>query len=367
MSIAGIAKEVTTIIFAAWFFGDELTPLSGASRNPFGGWGATLVDSLDSLYIMGMHSEFETAVAAAVNISFETSAAAEVNVFETTIRYLGGFLAAYDLSGDPRLLKKAREAGDMLYAAFDTPNRMPITRWDFARAAAGEPQQADEWVLLAEIGSLGLEFARLSLLTGDPRWFDAAERITEALRAQQHETLLPGLWPISVNARAMDFTKDNTFSLGAMADSAFEYLPKMVALSGGLLPHYQTMYEDAMETAVKHNFWRPMVPDEADILIASSVHMNRDDAGALTPAIEYVGQHLVCFAGGMLALGGKLFGLQAHLGYAKKLVDGCVWTYEALPSGMMPVILRSSAPIMKSTWVVEVFTPHARNSSGVIS
>ena len=28
MSIAGIAKEVTTIIMAAWFFGDELTPLN---------------------------------------------------------------------------------------------------------------------------------------------------------------------------------------------------------------------------------------------------------------------------------------------------------------------------------------------------
>ena len=42
-------------------------------------------------------------------------------------------------------------------------------------------------------------------------------------------------------------------------------------------------------------------------------------------------------------------------------------TGTSLPSGMMPVILRSSAPIMKSTWVVEVFTPHARNSSGVIS
>lgn len=315
---------------------DELSPISGSSRNPFGGWGATLVDSLDSLYITGMHAEFEQAVAAAVNISFATSAADQVNVFETTIRYLGGFLAAYDLSGDQRLLKKAREAGDMLYAAFDTPNRMPITRWDFKRAAIGEPQEADERVLLAEIGSLCMEFTRLSLVTGDPRWFDASERITEALRAQQHKTMLPGLWPISVSARTMDFTQDNTFSLGAMADSVFEYLPKMVALSGGLLPHYQTMYEDAMETAIKHNFWRPMVPDEADILISSSVHMDRNDAGALTPTIDHVGQHLVCFAGGMLALGGKLFGLQAHLGYAKKLVDGCVWTYKAVPSGMMP-------------------------------
>lgn len=28
MSIAGIAKEVTTITISAWFFGDELTPLN---------------------------------------------------------------------------------------------------------------------------------------------------------------------------------------------------------------------------------------------------------------------------------------------------------------------------------------------------
>ena len=28
MSIAGIAKEVTTISISAWFFGDELTPLN---------------------------------------------------------------------------------------------------------------------------------------------------------------------------------------------------------------------------------------------------------------------------------------------------------------------------------------------------
>ncbi|KAK7979649.1 hypothetical protein PG989_012106 [Apiospora arundinis] len=318
-------KAVETAFTRCWtsysqhaWLQDELTPLSGASRNPFGGWGATLVDSLDTLWIMGLHEEFNKAADAAVaNISFETSSLGEINVFETTIRYLGGFLAAYDLSGDERLLKKAREAGDMLYAAFDTPNRMPITRWDFKHAAEGKPQEAAEWALVAEIGSLCMEFTRLSLLTGDPRWFDATERITEALRAQQNKTQLPGMWPISANPRAADFTQDNTFSLGAMADSVFEYLPKMTALSGGLLPHYQAMYEDAMATAIKHNLWRPMVPDEdADILISSS--------------------HLVCFAGGMLALGGKLFRNPEHMAHAKKLVDGCVWTYRALPSGMMP-------------------------------
>ncbi|KAK8106952.1 glycosyl hydrolase family 47 [Apiospora kogelbergensis] len=337
-------KAVETAFMRCWtsyskhaWLQDELTPLSGAARNPFGGWAATLVDSLDTLHIMGLHGEFERAAAAAVNISFETSSLEQVNVFETTIRYLGGFLAAYDLSGDPRLLKKAREAGDMLYAAFDTPNRMPVTRWDFGKAAAGGPQEAADWALVAEIGSLCVEFTRLSLATGDARWFDASERITDALRAQQGRTQLPGLWPISVNPRDGVFTADNTFSLGAMADSVFEYLPKMAALAGGLLPHYRAMYEDAMATAIRQNFWRPMVPDEADILISSSVHTARDGAtGAFTPSAERVGQHLVCFAGGMLALGGRLFQKPEHMEYAKKLVDGCVWTYRAVPSGMMP-------------------------------
>ena len=98
--------------------------MSGRQRNPFGGWAATLVDALDTLWIMGMRDEFYEAVAAAEAIDFSVTAMASVNIFETTIRYLGGFIAAYDLSGDKRLLVKAVEVGDMVYKAFDTPNRI---------------------------------------------------------------------------------------------------------------------------------------------------------------------------------------------------------------------------------------------------
>lgn len=141
---------------------------------------------------MDMHAEFEGAVTAAIDISFENSSLVDINVFETTIRYLGGFLSAYDLSGDQRLLRKAREVGDMLYVAFDTPNRMPVTRWNVVKAAQGELQEAADWALVAEIGSLCMEFTRLSLVTGDPKWFDATERITEILKAEQSKTKLPG-------------------------------------------------------------------------------------------------------------------------------------------------------------------------------
>lgn len=116
----------------AWLH-DEVKPLSGIPYNPFGGWGATLVDSLDSLWIMGMEKDFAVAVAALEKIDFSRGTQKDVNIFETTIRYLGGFLAAYDLSGGkyPLLLTKAVEVAEMMYRAFDTENRMPITRWDW--------------------------------------------------------------------------------------------------------------------------------------------------------------------------------------------------------------------------------------------
>ena len=60
-------------------------------------------------------------------LSFTSSVSEELNVFETTIRYLGGILSAYDLSSKEVLLSKAFELGDMLYAAFDTFKRLLIT------------------------------------------------------------------------------------------------------------------------------------------------------------------------------------------------------------------------------------------------
>ncbi|KXX77125.1 Endoplasmic reticulum mannosyl-oligosaccharide 1,2-alpha-mannosidase [Madurella mycetomatis] len=312
---------------------DELAPVSAGRRNHFGGWAATLVDSLDTLWIMDMKAEFNEAVAATEAINFTHTDLGEVNVFETNIRYLGGFLSAFDLSGDARLLRKAVEVGDMLYKAFDTPNRMPITRWNFHAAARGEKQVAPSGLAVAEIGTLSMEFTRLSMLTGDAKWFDAVQRVTDEMAAQQDSTALPGLWPLMVNGEKKIFNSGSLYSLGAMADSAYEYLPKMAAMMGGQLPIYQAMYEKAMDTAIKHNLFRPLTPTNEDILIAGQVHAN-DDGIELKPE----GQHLVCFLGGLMALGGRLFERQKDMDAAKRLVDGCVWTYKALPHGIMPEV-----------------------------
>ncbi|TKA74062.1 hypothetical protein B0A49_03018 [Cryomyces minteri] len=311
---------------------DEVAPLSGGYRNGFGGWAATLIDNLDTLWIMEMKDEFEVAVSAAVNVDLGVSTLQTVNVFETTIRHLGGLLAAYDLSGDRRLLDKAGEVGDMLYVAFDTPNRMPITRWDFQNGAKGVPQIGDDFILVAEIGSLTMEFTRLSQLTRDPKWYDAVGRIVDIFNQQQNQTQLPGMWPVVVNAQEANLTRENSFGLGAMSDSLYEYFPKMHALLGGLDSVYEKLYRGAMAAAVQHVLWRPMTPNNADILISGDVRMRSPSVSELDPQ----GQHLVCFAGGMFALGSRLFDIPAHMDIAHKLVDGCMWTYKAFPLGIMP-------------------------------
>lgn len=114
---------------------DELLPLSGRYRTTFAGWAATLIDALDTLVIMGMEDEFQHALHALERIDFTTGDATQINVFETTIRYVGGLLGAYDLTDGkyPILLKKAVELADMIYDAFDTSNRMPQSRWQWSR------------------------------------------------------------------------------------------------------------------------------------------------------------------------------------------------------------------------------------------
>lgn len=114
---------------------DELSPISGGHKSPLGGWATTLIDSLDTLLIMGLDEEFEAALEAVHHVDFSTPKLPTVHVFEITIRHLGGLISAYDLTEGKHLilLEKAQELGELLYRAFDTPNRMPQMRWQWIR------------------------------------------------------------------------------------------------------------------------------------------------------------------------------------------------------------------------------------------
>ncbi|RYO75974.1 hypothetical protein DL766_008253 [Monosporascus sp. MC13-8B] len=315
----------------AWMH-DELTPVSGGWKDGYGGWGATLVDSLDMLWIMGLKDEFYDAVAAAMTIDWAKTDDKSFNVFETTIRYLGALLAAYDLSKEPAILLKAIELGDMLYMAFDTPNRMPVFWMNFEEARNGE-LEAGNHVPSAAVASLGVEFTRLAQITGDDKYYDAIDRVTQLLDSWQNRTSLPGMWPTFFDMRSMQLDMDQSYTLGALSDSLYEYLPKMYFILGGLEPMYEKLYRDAMDTAVKSLLFRPMTPSQDDILFSGSAYATADIFHLVSES-----QHLGCFAGGMFGMAGKLFGIAEHVSIAEKITRGCVWAYDAMETGVGPEV-----------------------------
>ena len=108
---------------------NEVRPVSksGHSASVFGSssMGATIIDSLDSLFIMGFHKEFKKGRDwVAEHLDFGQMAG-DISVFETNIRYLGGLLSIFALTGEEMFKSKAVQIADKLLPAFNTPTGIP--------------------------------------------------------------------------------------------------------------------------------------------------------------------------------------------------------------------------------------------------
>jgi mannosyl-oligosaccharide alpha-1,2-mannosidase len=333
--------EVLRVFKKAWasykekaWMKDALKPISGGYVDQFSGWAATLVDSLDTLWIMGLRDEFYEAVAAIATIDFGKSTSSRVNTFETCIRYLGGLIAAYDLSGHAVLKAKAVEVGDLLYAGFNTKNGMPVDFIDFESAKQGKGLSVELEVVSASPGTITLEFSRLSQITGDNKYYAAVSNLMDVFYEQQNDTLLPGMWPMMVHMSDKDVTSGYQFTIAGNADSLYEYLPKAHALLGSAdasSMKYGIMARTFMDTAIDNLFFRPMTPTNEDILISGNCDV-LGDKKRLDPESE----HLACFIGGLYALGGRLFENDKYLDTGAKLTRGCIYAYKSFPTGIMP-------------------------------
>lgn len=85
------------------------------------GWGATAIDALSTAIMMNLADPVNDILNHIRSVDFRKSRTKQtVSLFETTIRYLGGMLSAYDLlSEDSRngLLKNVGIVVWLLYAA----------------------------------------------------------------------------------------------------------------------------------------------------------------------------------------------------------------------------------------------------------
>ncbi|KAI8980913.1 glycoside hydrolase [Pilobolus umbonatus] len=302
---------------------DELQPLTNRPSNPFGGFGATLVDSLSTMLVMELHDEFDQVLPLIDKIDFNKNMS--ISVFETIIRYLGGLLSAYELSEHPDrdiLLTKAEELGNVLLPAFDTPFGLPFHKFNPVLKRA-----QSNITYLADISTLQLEFTTLSHHTGNPIFASKAQNITNFLdqsnnRNQSH---IQGLFPFSINIEK-GYYNNNIITFGAMGDSAYEYFLKEYILLDGKHPQYAKMYLQAIESMKKHMLTQ--LPGYK-LLFLSEFDVYQKKARTTM-------DHLTCFVPGMLAIGSKVFNRTDDLELAKKLMDTCVFMYRSSSTGLSP-------------------------------
>ena len=205
---------------------DEINPVSGTSSSFFvegHDLGLSLVEALDTLWIMGLDAEFQAGVDwVKANLTFDVDGNAQV--FETNIRLVGGLLSAHLASGDPVLLDKAKDLADRLTKAFEaSPHGLPWRYVNLRTGAVSDPETN-----LAEIGTYLSEFGVLSQLTGDRKYFDMAKR---AMRRALDRRSKIGLMAANIHAMTGEFTSRNA-SIDIYADSFYEYLWDAWALFG---------------------------------------------------------------------------------------------------------------------------------------
>ncbi|KAI8368252.1 glycoside hydrolase [Radiomyces spectabilis] len=246
---------------------DELNPIKCTGRgsdkaNPdninvndvLGDYSLTLVDTLDTLAILGPKEEFEKAVNLVLeHVSFDQDN--KVQVFELNIRALGGLLSAHILATDPSLgyslknykgglLRLAIDLADRLVPAFQATNTgIPYPRVNLRH---GVPPTETVETCTAGAGSLILEFGVLSRLTGDPRYETLAKRALMAIWNRRSKLNLLGN-VINIQTGQWIHTASST---GAGIDSFFEYLLKSYVLFGE--HEYLDMFEAAYDGLMRH-------------------------------------------------------------------------------------------------------------------
>ncbi|XP_055628514.1 mannosyl-oligosaccharide alpha-1,2-mannosidase IA isoform X2 [Toxorhynchites rutilus septentrionalis] len=297
---------------------NELKPISkrGHSGSIFGAFdlGATIVDGLDTLYLMGLHKEFDEGRDWIERKFTLENVGNDLSVFETNIRFIGGFLTCYAFTGDRLFLEKAKYVADKLLPAFQTPTGIPYAlvnvntgiSKNYGWASGGSS-------ILSEFGTLHLEFSYLSDVTGDSVYRERVQTIRSVLKDIEKPK---GLYPNYLNPKTGKWGQQH-MSLGALGDSFYEYLLKAWIQSGHDDEEAREMYDDAMQAIMQH--------------------MIRTSPGGLTyvsdmkfERLEHKMDHLACFAGGLFGLGGTTLNNQfseKYLEIGEGLTNTCHESY----------------------------------------
>ncbi|KRF93895.1 mannosyl-oligosaccharide alpha-1,2-mannosidase IA isoform X1 [Drosophila mojavensis] len=312
---------------------NELRPLSQRphSGSIFGSYdlGATIVDGLDTLYIMGLQKEYKEGRDWIERRFSLDNISAELSVFETNIRFVGGMLTLYAFTGDPMYKEKAQHVADKLLPAFQTPTGIPYalvnTKTGMAKnygwASGGSS-------ILSEFGTLHLEFAYLSDITGNPLYRERVQTIRQVLKEIEKPK---GLYPNFLNPKTGKWGQQH-MSLGALGDSYYEYLLKAWLQSGQTDEEAREMFDDAMLAIID----KMVRVSPNGLTYVSDLKFDR---------LEHKMDHLACFSGGLFALGAATrqnHHTDKYMEVGKGITNTCHESYIRTPTQLGPEAFRFS-------------------------
>tara|TARA_B100000524_G_scaffold345045_1_gene243139 strand:+ start:631 stop:1650 length:1020 start_codon:yes stop_codon:yes gene_type:complete len=151
------------------------------------------------------------------------------------------------------------------------------------------------------------------------------------LRRMKRPGGLPnGLYPTFISPTSGNFVS-HAITLGARADSAYEYLLKQWLLSGKTDSRVRAMYETSIEAIAKH-----LVRHGGADTCANCTYIGQLDYH--TGLFKHQMDHLVCFVPGMLALGARGDSGREHMRLAEEMMETCYRMYSEQPTGLAPEI-----------------------------
>ncbi|KAJ7193456.1 glycoside hydrolase family 47 protein [Mycena pura] len=350
---------------------DEYHPISrkGTNLTTAGGIGYTVVDSIDTMLLMGLKDEYARARKwVESSMSFDRDAL--FSTYETTIRVLGGLLAAYELTdGDQLYLDRAIDLADRILPVFDSPSGLPYTLVNLAKRVGVADPDNRALVSTAEAATLQLEFKYLGYLTDNLDYWDKVENVMKVIRRAHPPNALV---PIFMSMNMGKFTASD-IRLGSRGDSYYEYLLKQYLQTGGIETVYREMYDDAMQ-AIHDNLVAKS--NTRKLTYTFEIQPRRNDYKKQTTWVRIRKQdHLVCFLGGSLMLGATTVGAlvdpvsvpplekelsptgQRDWATGVSLIETCVDTYRTA-SGLAPEIVHFRETIDRgSDWYIKDARP----------
>jgi mannosyl-oligosaccharide alpha-1,2-mannosidase len=301
---------------------DHLKPITGTFHDWFN-LGLTIVDALDTIYIMGLTEEFSEA-RDWIDTSLHFDVNRDVNLFEVTIRVLGSLLSSYHLSGDKMFLDKALDLGTRLLPCFSSDSGVPYSDVNLATRKAHSPKWSPD-SSTSEVTTIQLEFRDLSRCTGDPKFEDSAAKVSLHVHGLEKSE---GLVPIFINANTGHFRSYSTITLGARGDSYYEYLLKQWIQTGQTIDYLRDDFIEAISGVMKRLTRR--TAQNKYLFVGELLAGGRD----FKPKMD----HLACYLPGTLALGVRNGLPQEHMLLAEELMVTCYQMYAQQPTFLAPEI-----------------------------